>query len=199
MPHNMNPSQLSPSARQVFKLIEFDQDERLHAEIRKHWFGLFLIYFMGTFVTVALLTIAVVTSVIKAPGNSQMNAGLDFDSMRMPVILICFLLAVFSTVVTAIAAYLYKSNVILVTSEKLAQLLNPALFNRKISQLSIGDVQDVSVHQRGIFPHTFNYGTIVIETAGEQQNYMFTFAPDPYSAAKIIVNSHEENLKLHGN
>ena len=87
----------------------------------------------------------------------------------------------------------------IVTSEKLAQLLNPSLFNRKISQLSIGDVQDVSVHQNGIFPHIFDYGTVVIETAGEQQNYTFTFAPEPYKCAQAMVNAHEENLKLYGN
>ena len=189
MPHHMDPSQLSPSARQVFKLIEFDADEELLFEVRKHWFGLFLIYLLGTTVTAGALAAALAVAV----------AGGEFDSLRMPVILISFLLAVLSTIFTAIGAYLYKSNVILVTSDKLAQLLAYGIFHRKISQLSIGDVQDVTVRQHGIFAHMFNYGTVVIETAGEQSNLNFTFAPDPYECAKAIVNSHEENLKLHGN
>jgi hypothetical protein len=197
MPHHMDPSQLSPSARQVFKLIEFDENEQLLFEIRKHWFGLFLIYFMGSFVTVMLLA-AIIGAAAITP-DTQFGTGIDMTALRLPIILIGFLLAILSTIMTAIAAYLYRSNVILVTNEKLAQLLNPTLFNRKISQLSIGDVQDVSVHQRGIFPHAFHYGTIVIETAGEQQNYDFTYAPNPYECAKAIVNAHEENLKAYGN
>lgn len=192
----MDPSKLSPSARQVFRLIEFDEDEQLLFEIRKHWFGLFLIYFVGTFVTAVLLAVALG---VAAANNQSEGFGFSLVNLQLPVILICFLLVILSTVLTAIAAYLYRTNVILVTSEKLAQVLNPALFNRKISQLSIGDLQDVSVHQRGIFPHMLNYGTLVIETAGEQQNYTFTYAPEPYQCAKAIVGAHERNLVKYGN
>ena len=188
--HTMDPKLLSPSARQVFKLIEFDPDEKLIAEIRKHWFGLFLIYTIGTAITV----LALVGAVAAAATTSA-----ELDSIRMPLILLSLILALLSTVFTAIGAYLYRSNVILVTSDKLAQLLAYGIFQRKISQLSIGDVQDVTVRQHGIIAHALNYGTIIIETAGEQQNYTFSFAPDPYQASKDIVNSHEENLKLHGN
>lgn len=194
MMNTMDPSKLSPSARQVFKLIEFDEDEKLLFEIRKHWFGLYLIYLAGTSIT-AVLTVVAILALMSSNGSG----GVSFGGFDMGVALIALLLAVLSTVFTAIAAYLYKSNVILVTSEKLAQVLNPALFHRKISQLSIGDVQDVTVGQHGIFPHMFDYGTIVIETAGEQQNYTFTYAPGPYQCAKAIVNAHEENLKKYGN
>ena len=190
----MDPSQLSPSARQVFHLIEFDDEERLLFEVRKHWFGLFIIYFIGTLVSAIILAIVLTLGL----ANTS-SLGTELEALRLPVLMIGLLLVVFSTIVTAVAAYLYRSNVILVTSEKLSQVLNPALFNRKISQLSIGDVQDVTVHQRGIFPHIFKYGTLVIETAGEQQNYNFTFAPEPYESAKAIVNAHEENLKKYGN
>ncbi|HTE22152.1 MAG TPA: PH domain-containing protein [Candidatus Limnocylindria bacterium] len=195
--HTMDPKQLSPSARKAFGLIELDADEKLLFEVRKHWWGLFQIYFIGSFVTAVLLAIALTAAAITE--DTDLGTGADLTTLRMPVIAICFLLAVFVTIVTAIAAYLYRSNVVLVTTEKVVQVLNPSLFNRKISQLSIGDVQDVSVHQRGIFPHLLRYGTVVIETAGEQQNYNFTYTPEPYDASKVIVNAHEENLKLYGN
>jgi hypothetical protein len=191
----MDPSQLSPSARQVFRLIEFDADENLIYEIRKHWFGLFLIYLVGSFVIATLLAISLGAGLVE--GNEFI--GNSFSTFQLLTIAVSLLFAVLVAAVTAISAYLYRTNVILVTSDKLAQLLNPTLFHRKISQLSIGDVQDATVVQKGIFPHLFNYGTIVIETAGEQQNYTFTYAPFPYECAKAIVNAHEENLKLHGN
>lgn len=188
--HTMDPSQLSPSARQVFKLIEFDEDEKLLFEVRKHWFGLFLVYFFGSFVIVLALAAAV--------GAAALPSG-EFDTIRMPVVLLGLMLAILGAIFTAIGAYLYRSNVILVTSDKLAQLLVYGIFQRKISQLSIGDVQDVTVRQHGIIAHALNYGTIIIETSGEQANYSFNFAPDPYLASKAIVGAHEENLKLHGN
>lgn len=199
-PHHikyMNPADLSPSAREVFGLIEFDEDERLLYEIRKHWFGLFIIYFMGSFVVALMLVISI--AVAAMPSGEDLGTGFSLGSLQMPIVAIMMLLTVLAAIVTAIAAYLYRTNVILVTSDKLAQLLNPSLFNRKISQLSIGDVQDATVVQRGILPHMFNYGTITIESSGEQNNYDFTYVPQPYEAAKAIINSHEENLKLYGN
>lgn len=193
----LEPSQLSPTAQQAFKLIEFDKDERLLYEVRKHWFGLFLIYATGLLVSLALIGIALGAALMGA--GDDLGTGVNLSSLQLPVILICFLTAILVAIGTAIGAFLYKTNVILVTSDKISQLLNTSLFNRKISQLSIGDVQDVSVHQRGIFAHLFKYGTITIETAGEQQNYYFTFVPFPYETAKVIVGAHEENLKLYGN
>lgn len=193
----IEPSQLSSSAKQAFRLIEFDDNERLLYEVRKHWFGLYMIYAAGTFIAFILIFIAVGAALMSS--GDSLGTGVNLSQLQLPVILLCFITAILVAVGTAIGAFLYKSNVILVTSDKLAQLLNVSLFNRKISQLSIGDVQDVSVHQKGVFAHLLKYGTIVVETAGEQANYEFTFVPFPYEAAKIIVGAHEENLKLHGN
>lgn len=186
----MDPKRLSPSARMVFGLIEFDENEALLFEIRKHWFGMFVIYLVGVFIMAGSIAVAI--------GAALMN-DVNFEPIKMPVILLAFLFSLLAVAGTAIAAYLYKSNVMLITSDKIAQLLVQGIFHRKVSQLSIGDVQDVTVRQNGVFPHAFNYGTLVIETAGEQQNYTYTFTPDPYKAAKAMVGAHEENLKLHGN
>ncbi len=192
----MHESQLSPSARNAFKLIEFDEDEKLLYEIRKHWFGLYVIYVVGTFITFSLLGVALASAVFLRGADSA-----DFGLVQLQpiVVTLTIILSVLSVVMTAIAAFLYKSNVILITSEKISQVLYKTIFDRQLSQLSIGDIQDVTVRKQGLLAHLFNYGTLVIETAGEQANYNFTFAPDPYEAAKAMVNAHEENLKKYGN
>lgn len=182
---------LSTMGRRFFDLIEFDPDEELLLEIRKHWFGLVLVVLAGAFVGAAILLF----SVLLASGN----LGFGLDSVGPILGLIGFVFMIIILVMTAIFAQLYLSNVVFVTNEKIAQVLYVTLFHRKISQLNIGDVQDVTVTQRGFFPHIFGYGTLVIETAGEQQNYTFSFVPNPYSAAKTIISAHEANLKLHGN
>jgi hypothetical protein len=192
----MHESQLSPSARNAFKLIEFDEDERLVYEIRKHWFGLFLIYFIGTFITFSLLGTSLAAAAFLKDNPSE---GVAFGQLRPAVIALTIILSLLSLVMTAIAAFLYKSNVILVTSEKIAQVLYVSIFDRKLSQLSIGDLQDVTVRKQGIFAHLLNFGTLVVETAGEQSNFAFAFAPEPYKAAEAMVNAHEENLKHYGN
>lgn len=193
----MDPKSLSSSARKFLELIEFDSDEQLVCEIRKHPFGLFLIYLSGGFVTISLFILLVALPFLV--NDSQFGADFSFDRLRPMIVLAGFIFCVITILITLVGAYLYRANVVLVTSEKIAQVLYRTIFDRKISQLSIGDVQDVTVTQNGILARYFNFGTLVIETAGEQQNYTFTYAPAPYECAKQIVGAHERNVALHGN
>lgn len=193
----MDINNLSARAKKFFGFIEFDENEELVWEIRKHPFGLFLIYLTGSIVTLVIFTFLVLGGL--SNNTDILGLGIDFGSIRTTMVGIGFLLSVMSVGATLLGAFLYQSDVVLVTSEKIAQLLYATLFNKKISQLSIGDVQDVTVTQKGIFAHLFNYGTLVIETAGEQQNYTFTYTPKPYEASKAIVGAHERNLAAYGN
>lgn len=192
-------AKLSATGKKYFKFIEFDKDEGFICEIRKHPIGLFFIYFTG--ISIALI-IAFLFSVIGF--SSVLNEGLSgtgapSGTIKSLVVVGGIIFIFFVLVVMTIQAILYSNNVIFVTTEKIAQILYINLFNRKISQLSIGDVQDVTVTQKGILAHMFNYGTLVIETAGEQQNYTFSYIPDPYMHSKAIVGAHERNLVQYGN
>ena len=195
----MDQKDLTPAGQRIMSMIEFDKEEHVIREIHKHPIGLFFIYVGGTFVTMMLVAIAIVTAALLNSGQLPQSAGFSNGAAGALIMTLCIFLAVLSVIATVIAAYLFRSNVILVTSDKLAQMLNPSLFNRKISQLNIRDIQDVTVSQRGLLPHLFHYGTLVVETAGEQQNYTFSLIPEPYIAAKTIIGAHEKNIEKFGN
>jgi uncharacterized membrane protein YdbT with pleckstrin-like domain len=193
----MKPEQLSTNGRKLFEMIEFDENEQLIAEIRKHPFGLFIVYITGFAITMAVSLVFFLVPILLSANNSGFTS--EARAIQPYMTLLGLILVIGCLIGTGIGAYLYISNVILVTSEKLAQVLYKSIFNRKISQLSIGDVQDVTVNQVGLTARLFNYGTIIIETAGEQDNYDFTYVPDPYKKSKLIVGSHEVNLTKYGN
>lgn len=193
----MDPAKLSSVGKKLFDIIEFDTDEKLYYEIRKHPVGLFVIYLAGFLVAGLVFGVFVLGSFLLSA--DPLGLGIEPRGIQSAMILLGGALTAFILTVTAIGAHIYQSNVVLVTSEKLAQVLYKNLFYRKISQLSIGDVQDVTVTQKGILARIFNYGTLVVETAGEQQNYTFAFTPRPYESSKAVVAAHETNLKRHGN
>ncbi len=190
-------SRLSSVGRRYFELIEFDDDEELVAEIRKHPFGLLVIEVVGS----AISAVVMMAFILLAMNLNALNIGpgMNISGIRNFLIGSGVFLGILGLVMTFISGLIYQSNVIYVTTDKLAQVLYKNIIDRKISQLSIGDVQDVTVSQTGIFSRIFNFGTLVVETAGEQQNYHFTYVPNPYESAKAIVSAHEANLKLHGN
>lgn len=187
---------LSSEGRKYFKFIEFDADEELVTEIRKHPVGLALVLISGGIVMLMVFLAAIYGAIFDFEQTLGIQGANAANGILMAVSLVVI---VGVAVMTYIAAFLYRSNVIFVTSEKIAQVVYRSLFDRKISQLSIGDVQDVTVSQKGILAHAFNYGTLVIETAGEQENYSFNFVPEPYQVSKLIVGAHERNLKEYGN
>lgn len=190
---NQGKEHLSHVGKKYFNMIEFDDEEVLLAEIRKHPFGLFIILLTGFVIAfVVFVTVAFIAS-------TDFLSSVGFGNLNPLLVFAGFMLANFVIVVTLINAHLYRNNVVFVTNEKLAQVLFITLFNRKISQLSIGDVQDVTVQQNGFIPNLVGYGTLVVETAGEQQNYTFSFVPNPYETSKIVINAHESNLKQYGN
>jgi uncharacterized membrane protein YdbT with pleckstrin-like domain len=192
-------AKLSVVGKKYFHLIEFDKDEQLVAEIRKHPIGLFFIYLTGIGISLVMAILFGILGLSDFLTTGLDGTGASSSSAQAIIILVGMLLIFGTLAVMTIQAILYTNNVIFVTSEKIAQILYINLFNKKISQLSIGDVQDVTVTQKGILAHIFNYGTLVIETAGEQQNYNFSYIPEPYKNSKLIVGAHERNLVQFGN
>ncbi len=189
-------AKLSSEGKKYFKFIEFDAEEQLVTEIRKHPVGLVIVLLTGGFVILMLMLVGIFFGVVDFDAVLGIE---EANGLRPLFIILSFFMIIGTAIMTFIAAFLYQSNVIFVTSEKIAQVLYSSLFNRKISQLSIGDVQDVTVTQKGLLAHFFNYGTLVIETAGEQENYKFSYVPHPYQVSKYIVGAHENNLKEYGN
>lgn len=193
-----DPTVLTYRGKHFLDLIEFDENEKIACEIRKHPFGLFIIYLVGGVIATILFGSLVLLPYILDASASQ-EFGLDLNRVSPILALLGLLLTSASLVMTAITGYLYQNNVVVVTSEKIAQQIYRTLFDKKISQLSIGDIQDVSVSQRGVFAKIFNYGTLVIETAGEQNNYIFSYSTNPYECSKLIVAAHEAYVALYGN
>src|SRR5205085_12316471 len=90
-----------------------------------------------------------------------------------------------------VAIYVYTQCRILVTNKNLVQILQKTLFNRKVSRLSMSNVEDVNAEQRGILATIFNYGTLTVQTAGEMDNFIFTLCPNPNKYAEQILEARE--------
>lgn len=195
----MTPDQLSPVGKKLLQHIEFDANEKIFLEVRKHPIGLVITYLFGALTTITVFSLLVLFPMAYDFSSVGADVSMSGGALQGIIIAVGLFMTLFSVLITTVAAYIYSQNVLIVTSEKIAQQLYLSLFSKKISQLSIADVQDSTVTQNGIFPHLFNYGTVVIETAGEQRNYNFTFAPSPYDVSKALTGAHEADVAAHGN
>ena len=59
------------------------------------------------------------------------------------------------------------------------------------------NVEDVTSEQGGIFPTIFNYGVLKVETAGEQNNFIFKYCPNPNAYAKALQDARAAYFAKH--
>jgi uncharacterized membrane protein YdbT with pleckstrin-like domain len=177
--HSTEPSYVHTNMEGV------DSDECRLCSIRKHWFGVFGLYFSTLFAVV-------------------MTAGLAFfllpqllgdERGRLIATAAVVVVTVIAVVIVVTASILYQQNRLQVTDKNLTQILQKGLFNRKVSQLTMANVEDVTADVRGIFATIFNYGSLNIETAGEQMNFKFEYCPKPRYYAKIILEAREKYIQ----
>jgi uncharacterized membrane protein YdbT with pleckstrin-like domain len=100
--------------------------------------------------------------------------------------------AVFLVLVLFTATYIYRQSRLILTNRSLLQIIQKSLFIRKASRLSYSNVEDVSAEQRGILASIFGYGTLMIQTAGERDNFDFSLCPNPNALADRIIEERQK-------
>ena len=160
--------------------------ERVIAEIRRHPIGLFGVYGITAIVLGVFIAIAILTPYYASFLTSQQKLG---------VILAALLASIITLLFTYISVYIYKANRWVVTNDSVTQISQTGLFNQATSQLSLANLEDVTVDQDGILETLLNYGNLVVESAGERSKFVFTFCPNPHENARRIIAAHEAYIE----
>lgn len=77
-------------------------------------------------------------------------------------------------------------NIYIVTNERLVDIDFVNLLYKEFSETRLDKIQDLSFTSGGILAALFNFGTVHIQTAGEQPNFSFESVPNPEDIVKTI-------------
>ncbi len=160
-----------------------DDDEVLLGTVHKHLFGIIIIYIQAA----AGLLLSLGLGIVLVPnvfGNSSSVASL--------AVLLAVVVVALTGFIVLVATIIYRQSYIVITDKNITQVIQSGLFQRKISQLTMANVEDVTSEQKGIFASLFDFGTLKIETAGEQTNFNFNYCPRSSYYAKIILEAREK-------
>lgn len=178
---DLTPKTLEQTPPDVAQMLM--KNERLLFSVRKHIFGIVLLYLQ---VLAAVLTIVII-GYLSGPVIFDSLSDSAYRLMLAGVIMAVALLAI----ILLIATYVYRLSFLVVTDKNLIQVTQGGLFTRHVARFTMADVEDVTANQKGIFATLLNYGTLTVQTAGTQDNFNFTYCPDPNRYAKeIIAASH---------
>lgn len=165
-------------------LAVMQSGERVICEVKRHPIGLVGIYGMVGFVLIVLAVVlfGVVPSVAGNGGDDVMRYGAAFY----------LLVAVLALGFAFVANTVYWGNRWIITTDSLTQVTQSGLFSKQSSQLSLGNLEDITAEQNGILSHMFNYGVLKAETAGEHSKFTFYYCPNPTHYAREILNAREQ-------
>jgi hypothetical protein len=72
-----------------------------------------------------------------------------------------------------------------------------SLFHRTISEVDLYQIQDATSEVHGLLPSLFNYGDIVLQTAGPVPKFYFRNVANPNGLREQILRLAAEDKKFH--
>ena len=132
--------------------------------------------FLFIFLASLLFQVGIVRNWFLPLGSDAANATLLFVGLFQLLTLTVFLIAVLD----------FYFDILVVTDRRLVDIDQEQLFFRRISELNLEEVEDVSSAVSGFFQSTFNYGTVLIQTAGSRENFEMVNFRFPREIAAII-------------
>ena len=86
----------------------------------------------------------------------------------------------------------YYLDVWIVTDERIVRIEQLGLFRRTVAEIKLYRIQDVSTEVRGILRTFLGYGSLKIQSAGTEQQFIFTDMPNVKDHAQTINTLVEE-------
>lgn len=91
----------------------------------------------------------------------------------------------------------YYLDLWILTDQRIIAIEQQGLFDRIIAELNILKVQDVTSEVHGHIQTIFNFGNVYIQTAAEQQRFIFLNVPHPAEVARTVIHANDAATKEH--
>jgi len=159
-------------------------DETTILFLRRHWLVLIFKLFPALFFLIALLLVLFLRDFwLIMLGWEKAFFDLFFASLWMFFWILLFIIWID-----------YYLDVWIVTDQRIINIEQASLFRRRISELEMGKIQDVTSQVQGIIPTLFRYGYVYVQTAGEKERFVFCEVPNPAKVKNIIMQIQKRAL-----
>lgn len=184
----------------AFLYLNLHPNEEIKFVVRHHWAG-----FLGTLgITLALVLFPLL---LVFAFNLALGDRLERYLEALVIALSGFYLFLLTFLFGAWINFYY--DIIFITNERIINVSQEGLLARKVSELSVAQVQNVTAQVEGFLHNFFNYGHLVIETAGEgtsddpsrpglQGYFTIHDIPDPNRIARVVLELHRAEVDGDG-
>jgi len=92
---------------------------------------------------------------------------------------------------------MYVMDIWIVTNQRIIDSTQQGFFNRTISEINLGNIQDTSIVVSGLIPTTMNFGDVEVQSAGEVVHFKFRQVASPQNVKDVISKAMKEYKQAH--
>jgi len=161
--------------------FELDPGEQVLRIIRRHPFDALPTIFTSIILVLAALGLAYISG--RYPNFTPFP-----PFVYLPLVITLLVLA---AIIFLIGIFVFQNNYLVFTNLHYVQVEQIGLFGHRVSQLSFLRVEDVTGKKTGVLQTIFNYGDVTVQTAAEEEKFVFHNAPNPTEVADDALQTHE--------
>lgn len=178
-------------------LREFDTEpgEKVLKVVRKHW--LFFALGLVPYILLAFLPFFIPPSIKAAgPALDGFNNFAGWGSPLGRVALGAWWLLLWSSAFNYFTRYFL--NAWIITTKRIVELEQRGFFNREVSSLLLGRIQDVTTDTEGLLHSVLDIGDINVQTAGRTEHFTMKNVPNPPVLRDLILAHASEHSSTPG-
>jgi uncharacterized membrane protein YdbT with pleckstrin-like domain len=161
------------------KFIQLGEGEKVISVIHRNWFHIAKQYF-AVFLMAAVFFGALISVPILFPAA--------FGSEVLTVIAFLKNLFLLGLWIYGFIIWIdYYFDIWIMTDKRVINIEQKGLFMRSISELNYAKIQDVTAEVHGFLETVINYGDVQVQTAGEQERFIFRTVSDPNHIKDVIM------------
>ncbi len=165
------------------KEFELEPGEEVVLQTRKHW-----LLFVAELLPYAILIVipfALPKLLALAPPIAPYATLIDYHATIGRVLLGVWLLIMWTGAWNAFTRYFL--NAWILTNKRIVDIKQRGYFNREVSSLFLSRVQDVTTDVTGVVSSLLNIGTIQVQTASEDVEFVMHGIPRPEQMRNVIL------------
>lgn len=169
--HTKHPFSSALIMPKVFSFSEKDEDETVLLALRSHWFT------NVPWIITLIFMLWVPSLLVFIPAFSLST------NLKIIFSFAWYLLTFVYSFEQFVSWYF---DVYIITNHRVVDIDFNNLLDKKYSEADLGRIQDVTSRVSGVSQTLFNYGTVLIQTAAEQNEIIFEKVPNPEKIVKIL-------------
>lgn len=159
--------------------------------LRRHWVDLVNVFLF----TGAMLAVPAALGLALSFGDANIFSSTFWGPVSI-LLLSTYLLIVLVITISQLTDYFL--DMWIVTNERIINIEQHGLFRRKVSEMRLNQVQDISSEMKGFLETFLTFGDVTIQTAGATLLFHFKNIDNPDEVKLTVARLVAECKKRHG-